>query len=99
MLCFIIRTVHETGSSSYLETLDDTAFGVESPVEPKFTSHSDPASQWIEARGGPAYFADFTTYLIDTDKGVILDAEATRSHAQAVRKATCTKGVIHTCTN
>ncbi|WP_139196234.1 transposase, partial [Salinihabitans flavidus] len=47
----------------YLATLDDAAFGAASPVEPKFTSHSDPASQWTGARGGPAYFAYSTNYL------------------------------------
>lgn len=67
----------------YLETLDDAAFGAASLVEPKFTSHSDPASQWTGARGGPAYFAYSTNYLIDTDNGVILDVEATRSIRQA----------------
>ena len=30
----------------YLDVLDDTAFGAASEVEPKFTSHSDPSSQW-----------------------------------------------------
>jgi hypothetical protein len=29
----------------YLEVLDDAAFGAATLVEPKFTSHSDPASQ------------------------------------------------------
>ncbi|MGA9410316.1 MAG: IS1182 family transposase [Roseobacter sp.] len=67
----------------YLSTLDDAAFGAASQVEPKFTSHSDPASQWTGARGGPAYFAYSTNYLIDTDNGVILDVEATRSIRQA----------------
>ncbi|MEQ5871831.1 IS1182 family transposase [Sagittula sp. NFXS13] len=67
----------------YLATLDDAAFGAASPVEPKFTSHSDPASQCTGARGGPAYFAYSTNYLIDTDNGVILDVEATRSIRQA----------------
>ncbi len=67
----------------YLETLDDAAFGAASPVEPKFTSHSDPASQWTGARGGPAYFAYSANYLIDTDNAVILDVEATRSIRQA----------------
>jgi transposase len=37
----------------YLSTLDDAAFGATSQVEPKVTSHSDPASQWTGARGGP----------------------------------------------
>jgi len=36
----------------YLDVLDDTAFGAASEVEPKFTSHSDPASQWTAARKG-----------------------------------------------
>jgi len=38
----------------YLDTLDDAAFGAATPVQPKFTSHSDPASQWTAARKGPA---------------------------------------------
>lgn len=42
-----------------------------------------PASQWTAAGGGPAYFAYSTNYLIDTDNGVILDVEATRSIRQA----------------
>lgn len=67
----------------YLETLDDAAFGAASPVVPKFISHSDPASQWTGARGGPAYFAYSTNYLIDTDNAVILDVEPTRSIRQA----------------
>lgn len=66
----------------YLDTLDDAAFGAASPVELKFTSHSDPAAQWTGARGGPAYFAYSTNYLIDADNGVILDVEATRSIRQ-----------------
>ncbi len=67
----------------YLETLDDAAFGAASPVEQKFTSDSDPASQWTGPRGGPAYFAYSANYLIDTDHAVILDVEALRSIRQA----------------
>jgi transposase len=67
----------------YLETLDEAAFGAATPVVPKFTSHSDPASQWTAARKGPAYFAYSANYLIDTDNAVILDVEATRSVRQA----------------
>jgi transposase len=67
----------------YLDTLDDAAFGAATPVKPKFTSHSDPASQWTAARKGPAYFAYSANYLIDTDNAVILDVEATRSVRQA----------------
>lgn len=80
----------------YLDTLDDAAFGAASPVKPKFTSHSDPASQWTGARGGPAYFAYSANYLIDTDNGVILDVEATRSIRQAEVGATRTMvGRVH----
>jgi transposase len=67
----------------YLATLDDAAFGAATPVKPKFTSHSDPASQWTAARKGPAYFAYSANYMIDTDHAVILDIEATRSVRQA----------------
>jgi transposase len=76
--CEAPRAVRE-----YLDTLDDAAFGAASPVKPKFTSHADPASQWTGARGGPAFFAYSANYLIDTDNGVILDVEATRSIRQA----------------
>ncbi len=66
----------------YLDVLDEAAFGAASEVEPKFTSHSDPASQWTAARKGPAFFAYSDNYLIDTDHGVIVDVEATRSIRQ-----------------
>jgi transposase len=67
----------------YLDTLDEAAFGTASEVQPKFTSHSDPASQWTAARKGPAFFSYSDNYLIDTDHGVIVDVEATRSIRQA----------------
>jgi hypothetical protein len=67
----------------YLDTLDEAAFGAASNVQPKFTSHSDPASQWTAARKGPAFFSYSDNYLIDTDYGVIVDVEATRSIRQA----------------
>ena len=67
----------------YLATLDEAAFGAATPVQPKFTSHSDPASQWTAARKGPAFFAYSANYMIDTDHAVILDVEATRSVRQA----------------
>ena len=67
----------------YLDVLDDAAFGAATTVEPKFTSHSDPSSQWTAARKGPAFFAYSTNYLIDTDHAVIVDVEATRSIRQA----------------
>ena len=67
----------------YLEVLDHEAFGAASEVEPKFTSHSDPASQWTAARKGPAFFSYSDNYLIDTDYGVIVDVQGTRSIRQA----------------
>ena len=63
----------------YLDVLDDAAFGAATTVEPKFTSHSDPSSQWTAARKGPAFFAYSTNYLIDTDYSVIVDVEPSRS--------------------
>jgi len=39
------------------ECLDVLAFGAASDVIPKFTPHSDPASQWTSALKGPAFFA------------------------------------------
>lgn len=67
----------------YLDTLDEAAFGAASEVQPKFTSHSDPANQWTAARKGPAFFSYSGNYLIDTDHGVIVDVEARRSIRQA----------------
>jgi transposase len=67
----------------YLDTLDEEAFGAASEVQPKFTSFSDPASQWTAARKGPAFFAYSDNYLIDTDHGVIVDVEGTRLIRQA----------------
>lgn len=67
----------------YLDTLDEAAFGAASEVQPKFTAFSDPASQWTAARKGPAFFSYSDNYLIDTDHGVILDVETTRSIRQA----------------
>jgi len=74
----------------YLEVLDDAAFGAASEVEPKFTSHSDPASQWTGALKGPAFFAYSDNYLIDTDHAIIVDVEASRSIRQAEVGATRT---------
>ena len=43
----------------------------------------DPASQWTAARKGPAFFAYSDNYLIDTDHGVIVDVDASRSNKTA----------------
>lgn len=74
----------------YLDTLDAEAFGAATPVKPKFTAHADPASQWTAARKGPAFFAYSDNYLIDTDHGIIMDVEATRSVRQAEVGSTLT---------
>lgn len=60
----------------YLAVLDDAAFGAASEVKPKFTSHSDPASQWTGALKGPAFFAYANNYLIDTDHAIIVPSRA-----------------------
>ncbi len=67
----------------YLDTLDDEAFGAATAAKPKFTAHADPASQWTAARKGPAFFAYSDNYLIDTDHGVIVDVDASRSNKSA----------------
>ena len=53
----------------YFDTLGEAAFGAASEVQPKFTSHSDPESQWTAARKGPASFSYSDNYLIDTGQG------------------------------
>ena len=73
----------------YLFALDDAAFGAATEVTPKFTSHSDPSSQWTAAHHGPAYFAYSNNYLIDTDNAVIVDVEASRSVRTGETYATC----------
>lgn len=67
----------------YLDTLDDEAFGAATTAKPKFTAHADPASQWTAARKGPAFFAYSNNYLIDTDHGIIVDVDASRSNKSA----------------
>ena len=67
----------------YLDTLDDEAFGAATTAKPKFTAHADPASQWTAARKGPAFFAYSDNYLIDTDHGIIVDVDASRSNKTA----------------
>ena len=67
----------------YLDTLDDEAFGAATTAKPKFIAHSDPASQWTAARKGPAFFGYSNNYLIDTDHGIIVDVDASRSNKTA----------------
>lgn len=67
----------------YLDPLVEAACAAASEVQPKITSHSDPASQWTAARKGHAFFSYSDNYVIDMDHGVIVDIEATRSIRQA----------------
>jgi transposase len=70
-------------AKEYLATLNDTAFGAATEVQPKFVSPSDPAAQWTGALKGPAFFAYADNYLIDVRCGVIVDVEASRAVRQA----------------
>lgn len=67
----------------YLDTLDDEAFGAATTAKPKCTAHADPASLWTVARKGSAFFAYSDNYLIDTDHGIIVDVDASRSNKTA----------------
>ena len=67
----------------YLAVLDDAAFGAATDVVPKFVSPADPAARWTGAHGGQAFFAYSTNYLIDVDKAIIVDVEATTAIRQA----------------
>jgi IS5 family transposase len=78
----------------YLEGLDEEN-GYKTPS--KNISLTDPAARWTAARGGPAYYAYSTNYLIDIDVGIIVDVEATPAHRTEEVKATktmveCTEG-------
>src|SRR5476651_2251731 len=67
----------------YMAVLDDAAFGAATEVVPKFVSPVDPAARWTGAHRGPAFFAYSTNYLIDVDKAIIVDVEATTAIRQA----------------
>jgi hypothetical protein len=41
----------------YFATLDESACGAATDVQPKFVSRADPAAQWTGALRGPAFFA------------------------------------------
>ena len=67
----------------YIDAPDDAAFGAASETTPGLTAHADPASQWTAARKGPAFLAYSDNYPIDTDHGIIVDVDASRSIRQA----------------
>jgi transposase len=59
----------------YLNSLDRSI--PEGGEAPKKVSQTDPASRWSAARSKETFYAYSTNYLIDTDAGIIMDAEAT----------------------
>jgi transposase len=63
----------------YLAALD----GEPTEAAPRKISLSDPHSRWTAAKGGVAFFAYSTNYLIDAAHGIILDVEATPAHRTA----------------
>ena len=62
--------------------LDDAGFDAATPVVPKFLSPADPAARWTSAKGGQAFFAYCTNYLIDLKNAVIMDVEASTAVRQ-----------------
>jgi transposase len=64
----------------YLQALDGESLA---QVLPKNISLTDPQSRWTAAPGGPAFYAYSTNYLVDTEHGVIVDAQATPAHRTA----------------
>jgi len=67
----------------YLTALDDVVFGAATEIVPKFISPADPAARWTAARGGQAFFAYSTNYLIDVENAIIVDVEPTTAIRQA----------------
>jgi len=55
----------------------DEVAEAETSTPPKKISLTDPAANWTAAKGGPAFFAYSTNYLIDLQAGIIVDVEAT----------------------
>ena len=71
----------------YLQGLDAEAFA---EAMPKSISLTDPQARWTAATGDRAFFAYSTNDLIDTDRGMILDVEATPAHRTAEVEVTKT---------
>jgi transposase len=70
----------------YIAALEET----NDPDTPrKSVSLTDPAATWI-TRGGPAFFAYSTNYLIDLKAGIIVDVEAAAVNSAAEVEATRT---------
>lgn len=78
-------TFNTRAMPEYIDALDDEAGLASASRE---ASLSDPQSRWTAAKGGVAFFAYSTNYLIDTDHGVIIDVEATPAHRIAEVEST-----------
>ena len=70
----------------YLAALEEAN---DPPAPTKSVSLTDPAASWT-TRGGPAYFAYSTNYLIDLKAGIIVDVEASAVTSAAEVAATRT---------
>ena len=70
----------------YLAALEEAN---DPPTPTKSVSLTDPAASWT-SRGGPAYFAYSTNYLIDLHAGIIVDVEASAVTSAAEVAATRT---------
>lgn len=77
--------IHTRAMREYLAALDDETLAA---VVPRKVSLSDPDSRWTAAKGGIAFFAYSTNYLIDTGNGIILDVEATPANRTAEVEST-----------
>lgn len=58
----------------YLASLDEVQ---QSGKPAKKVSLTDPAARWTCAPGGPAFYGYSTNYLVDIDRSIIVDVEAT----------------------
>lgn len=78
-------TINTRAMREYIDALDEEAGPAPTPRK---VSLSDPQSRWTATKGGVAFFAYSTNYLIDTDHGVIIDVEATPAHRIAEVEST-----------
>ena len=69
--------------AEYLAVQDEAAFGSPTPVTPKRTNITNPASRWAAATRASAFYAYSTNCLTVFDHAVIADVEATTAVRQA----------------
>lgn len=78
---------HRRAVREYLDALDEQ---LPNQAPPKSLSKTDPHARWSAARNRMASFAYSTNYLIDTEKAIIMDVEATPSYRPAEVESTKT---------